>query len=137
MSNNSMLVGFLDAGGYLTLDANAIPDQPGTLDLAVTIDYMDDFSQAQTITQSLSVEVIEGEPLPPEGSFGTGASGEAPLSPPETFWQSLWRAIRGFLGLDSGQSQTTVPPEPGTGGNEGGGGGGGTGPIVVPIGPKG
>jgi hypothetical protein len=138
MSNNSMLVGFLDAGGYLTLDANAIPDQPGTLDLAVTIDYLDDFSQAQTITQSLSVEVIEGEPLPPEGSSGTGASGEAPLSPPETFWQRLWRAIRGFLGLDSGLGEPVVPLEPGTGGTEGGGGGGGgTGPIVVPIGPKG
>jgi hypothetical protein len=137
MSNNSMLVGFLDAGGYLTLDANAIPDQPGTLDLAVTIDYLDDFSQAQTITQSLSVEVIEGEPLPPEGSSGSSGSTETASAQPETFWQKIGRAILGFLGLDSGQSQTTVPPEPGTGGTEGGGGGGGTGPIVVPIGPKG
>ncbi len=33
LSNNTILVGALDIGGYYTLDTTVIPDQPGPLEL--------------------------------------------------------------------------------------------------------
>jgi hypothetical protein len=47
--NNSILVGTLEPGGYFTLDANYIPDQPGFIGLIVTIDYTNDFNASEII----------------------------------------------------------------------------------------
>lgn len=101
-SNNSTLVGALDPGGYFTMDAMAIPNQPGQLDLQITIEYTDDFNQAQIITRTLTAQVQE----PPAVNPGMG-NGEAPVAPvvqPETFFEKVWRALRGLLGLDSARS---------------------------------
>jgi len=102
-SNNTILVGALDIGGYYTLDTTVIPDLPGPLELNITIDYTDDFNQAQTISRTLTVEVqemFEPEPFPGEG--GVDGGGEPlPISETETFWQKAWRFVRGLLGLDS------------------------------------
>ena len=111
------LVGALDPGGYFTLDAIVIPDQPGPLQLVVTVDYTDDFNQPQVITQTLNVEVMEGGPVvgPGEGPGGSGEGGPPPE--PETFLQKAWRFILGLIGLDSGQPNPgggQVPP-PGEG----------------------
>jgi hypothetical protein len=111
-SNNTVLVGALDVGGYFPLDALVIPDQPGALDILVSIDYTDDFNQLQVITKTLSVEVQEmfmPYPGPEEGGQ------DGPLSPPveeqpETFWQKVLRFFKGLFGLDSGQP-TPVPGE--------------------------
>lgn len=109
VENGQTLVGALEMGGYFPLDALFIPAAPGTFDLVITINYTDDFNQTRTITQTLTVEVLEGfieptpdpnvpvEPFPP-------ASGE-------TFWQKLWRFILGLLGLDSGITTTPQVPE--------------------------
>jgi hypothetical protein len=105
MMNNTLLVGNLDPGFPITLDASAIPSQPGTLDVTVTIEYTDHFNQSQTITQTLQVEVQEAIPMEP-GTEGGGVGGEMiePPPAPETFLQAVWRFIRGMLGLDSARS---------------------------------
>ena len=112
LMNNTLLVGALDMGGYLTLDATIIPDVPGPLELTITVDYTDDFNQPQTIVKTLTIEVAEApiiEP-PPDGGV-PGDSGSEPVLPvTETFWQKLLRFILGLLGLDSN------PPTAGPGG---------------------
>jgi len=80
-SNNVILVGALPVGGYYTLDATITPEQPGPLELLVTIDYTDDFSQLQVITRTLTVDVMEmvmPEPLPGEGGMEGGGGGCPP-----------------------------------------------------------
>jgi hypothetical protein len=118
-SNNVTLVGNLDIGFPFTLDATVIPDQSGPIELIVTVDYTDDFNQPQTITKTLTVEVMEGGGLAvgpggeePGGPEGPGLPGEGGLPPaPETFLQKVWRFVLGLLGLDSGQpSGSTQPP---------------------------
>jgi len=113
-SNNSILVGALDVGGYFTLDALIVPDQPGPLEAVVTINYTDDFNQAQVITRTLAVQVeemIAPEPIPGEGM--QDGSGEPILEQqPETWWQKLVRFIKGMLGLDSSTPQQPGEPLP-------------------------
>lgn len=109
--NNTILVGALDPGGYFTLDATLIPDRTGTLDLLVTIDYTDDFNQAQSITKTVSVEVQEA-PIMEPGTEG-GIPGEGMPQPQipesETFMQKVVRFLRGLVGLDSGRPAQEAP----------------------------
>lgn len=101
-SNNTILVGALDIGGYYTLDTTVIPEAPGSLELTITINYNDDFNQAQVVTRTLVVEVQEMMPEPFPGEGGLDGGGEPfPVQEPETFWQKVWRFVRGLLGLDS------------------------------------
>ena len=58
LTNNEALVGPLDVGGYYPLDVNAIPLQAGTVELLITINYTDDFSQPGVITDTLTVEAL-------------------------------------------------------------------------------
>jgi len=116
-SNNVALVGNLDIGFPFTLDAICIPDQPGPLELTLTVDYTDDFNQPQTITKTLTVEVVEGGgpvvgPEGPGGSEDPGVPGEGGTpSAPETLWQKVLRVFLGLIGLDSGQpGGSTQPP---------------------------
>jgi hypothetical protein len=115
LSNNVLPIGLLDAGGYFTLDALLVPSQAGTAELEVTVDYLDDFSQPQRITQTLTVEV--GEPMEviegPEGGGGGGGGGiidEPVPQEPETFWDMVVRFFRGLFGLDSGPEVPAVEP---------------------------
>ena len=106
-SNNTILVGALDIGGFYTLDATFIPDAPGPVELLVTIDYTDDFNQPVVITRTLSLEVLEGDagmlPGPDGNGFepGPGGGGVEPPAAPEGFLQKVWRFLRGLLGFDS------------------------------------
>jgi hypothetical protein len=148
LSQNTVLVGPLDIGGYYTLDATLIPFQPGPLDLIVSIDYTDDFNASQEITRTISLEVqemvvpVEITPEPgtegiPGGGGFPGPGGE-PTAGPETFLQKAWRFVRGLLGLDSAQTQPGgVPGEllPGEAPVEEAPPA--EVPIRVPIGPKG
>jgi hypothetical protein len=107
--NNTVFVGSLETGGYFPLDAMVIPYQPGPLTLTVTVDYTDDFSQAQQVTREISLEVLEApiyEPGPGEepGHFPEpGQLGE------ETFWQKVWRFALGMIGLSSGRQEDQSP----------------------------
>lgn len=110
LTNNVVLVGNLDPGGFFTLDATVIPQRAGPLELFVTVDYTDDFNQQRTITDTLTVDVIEAPVIDPGGE--PGGPIEPPPAEPETFWQRILRFIRGLLGLDSGPPLTEPGGEP-------------------------
>jgi hypothetical protein len=134
--NNTLLVGYLDRGSFITLDALLIPYQAGPLTLIITIPYTDDFGQQQMITGALDIEVQEALPIEP---FPDGGGYEPLPVEPETFWQKVWRFIRGLLGLDSARilPETPVYETPVEGVIDGGynGGGGVVVPVPVPKGP--
>ena len=140
-SNNIILVGALDPGGFFTLDANVMPDTPGPLELLITVDYTDDFNQQRTITDTVTVDVIENVPIDP-GDGGEGGGGEVPppVVEPETFWDKVVRFLKGLFGLDSGvpvdDGGVGIPTDGGVF-PDGGGGGGGIEVTAVPVGPKG
>jgi hypothetical protein len=129
-SNNSILVGTLDPGGYFTLDATYIPDIPGTTDLIVSINYTDDFNQPQLITDTLTVEVMEQPIIEPPVNGNPNGGADIPPQSPETFLHKIWRFVLGLIGLDSGlntaQSTTNQPsgetPTPGK-------------PVIIPAQP--
>jgi hypothetical protein len=113
-SNNSILVGTLEAGGYFTMDATYTPDMPGEVNLLVSIDYTNDFNQREIITETLSIEVMDQPIVEPPIDTGQNGNGEVVITQPETFLQKLWRFILGFIGLDSGINslQTTISDQP-------------------------
>jgi hypothetical protein len=140
--NDAILVGNLDPGGFFTLDATVIPEVVGPLDLLVTVDYTDDFNQQRTVTDTVTVEVLESAPIDPGNGGGDGGGGpfEPPPPEPETLWQKIVRFFMGLFGLDSGP--TTDPTDPGVFPDDGGldpgdGGGGFIESTPVPVSPKG
>ena len=113
LENNSALVGLVDAGFYFTLDTLLTPNQPGHLDLQITVNYTDDFNQPRTYSTVLSIEVLEALPIEDWGPGGMengsdGSSSQFPIDSTipgvETFWQKVLRVIKGLFGLDSGAS---------------------------------
>jgi hypothetical protein len=114
LSNNSILVGTLESGGYFTLDASYIPNQPGSVDLLVTIDYTNDFNQPEVITETLTVEVMEQSMIEPSITDGQNGNEEIIPEQPETLIQKIWRFILGLIGLDSGinESQSSSTNQP-------------------------
>jgi hypothetical protein len=112
IENGEMLVGPLDPGGYFTLDALAIPETSGPLELTITIEYRDDFNRLRTLTATLTVEVEEMM-LEPTPDPSIPVDGGEVIIGPETFWQKLWRFLLGIFGLDSSApSQNLTPIEP-------------------------
>lgn len=117
------LVGSLDVGGFFTIDPLFTPDQPGTTEINVVVDYLDDFNQPRTFTKTLNVnvtdQIIEETPEAPGGL-------EEPVT--ETFWQKVKRFIFGILGLDSAPPSDVEPaPMEGSGSFE----------EVAPVAPGG
>ncbi len=110
VQNNTTLVGSLDPGGFFTLDAMLMPPVAGPLDLNVVINYTDDFNQPRQITQTISIEVLEGAPIIPEGPGGEipGDGSGVPPVMEETFWQKVLRFLKGLVGLDSAQPQPSL-----------------------------
>jgi uncharacterized repeat protein (TIGR01451 family) len=107
MLNNELPIGYLDTGLPFTIDSQAIPFQPGPLEIVVSVDYIDDFNEAQTIQQTLTLEVLEAEPIPefPGGEGGPAIGPE--VAQPESFWDKVLRFLRGLLGLDSAPVEAT------------------------------
>lgn len=113
LMDNTILIGPLDVGGYYTLDATLIPDAPGLMELTVTVDYTDDFNQAQTITRTLQLEAMEApifEEPPVDPGVDPGVGEPVPTGD-ETFGQLVMRFLRGMIGLDSGPTVTASPAE--------------------------
>ncbi len=134
VSNNVSLVGALDPGGYYTLDVNFMPYQEGPMEVKVSINYTDDFNMPRFVEQTLQIEVQPAMDMGPtpnsDGTINPGKGDQMPvdgLTQPETFLQKVWRAIKGFLGLDggTGQNQTPVTTEMPVEGKP------------IPVGPKG
>src|SRR3990172_4842792 len=101
MSNNVVLVGWLDPGNFYPLDALVVPFEPGPLEVTVAVSYLDDFNQPQEFTRTLSVEVMESGG---GGGGGGGFSeGEIPIEPTasagESFWRGLWPGPLWALGV--------------------------------------
>ncbi len=96
----SAFVGALDGGTSGTLDAQVIPEKGGTLPVLITVSYLDDFNQPQTITQTLSVEVEQPAPTP-VGPAQEGSGSFASEGQPASFWDRLARFFRGLFGLGS------------------------------------
>lgn len=110
LSNDTMLVGSLDSGGYFPLDVNFTPDQPGTTEITVTIQYTDDFNQPREIVKKLSVEVADlpiTDLTPETGLPGNPDGMEPPQS--ESLWSKVLRMVKGLFGLDSGAPQQVAP----------------------------
>jgi hypothetical protein len=105
LENNSVFIGSLEPGGFFPLDAFLIPNQPGPLDLILSVSYTDDFNQPQTLTQTITIEV--GESFFPEEPFepfpGEGFPFPEEEAQPETVWQRIWRFFLGLFGLSSGR----------------------------------
>lgn len=129
VTNNTLLVGSLDPGGYFTLDASLMPDSPGPLELTITVDYNDDFNQPRQLVQTLTLDVqemfIPEEPIEPI----PGGEGGLPEQAPETFWQKVVRFFLGLFGLDSARPQPAgedifYPVEEMPGEGE---------PVIVPV----
>lgn len=104
LTENTILVGSLEPGGYYTLDAMAMPYQEGELELLVTVSYTDDFNQPRKIEHRLNVMV---EPMPVFEPMPGENMGEPfpPVEEPETFFQKVVRFFKGLLGLGSGKPQ--------------------------------
>ena len=110
LTENTLLVGSLEPGGYFTLDAMAMPFMEGELELLVSVSYTDDFNQPRIIEQKLTVMVDPQpvyEPMP-----GDDMGMDVPVvEQPETFFQKVPRFFKGLLGLGSGKTNSTINQE--------------------------
>ncbi|MEN6531756.1 MAG: hypothetical protein ABFD17_08295 [Anaerolineaceae bacterium] len=150
MSNNSILIGTLDPGGYFTFDPMFMPFSEGEATINFEIRYTDDFNQLRTYNSSLSVTVNPPMEMPtpyplldengnpvldengnpimvdPMNPFPDGNSQE-PSSQPG-FFAHIWNAIKSFFGFGSGSNNNGITPtESGMDSGiyiQGGGGGG-------------
>lgn len=111
IESGSVFVGNLEPGGFYPLDAMIIADAEGALALALSINYTDEFGQPETISQTLTIDVMA--PMVIEEPTGPPVD-EGPAPEPETTWQKVWRFILGFIGLSSGRPAPVggemVPP---------------------------
>lgn len=128
MSNNSVLVGTLDSGGYFTVDPMFTPSQEGTATIDLEIRYTDDFNQLRTYNSQLQVEVMPEitmpEPYPLLDENGNPVLDDEgnpimvdPMNPepfPEEtvsepgFFAKIWNSIKGFFGFGTSDSSTST-----------------------------
>ena len=115
IENGQTFVGPLESGGYFTLDAMLTPEMSGQVEVLVSIEYSDDFNQSRTITETLTINVIEMPVDPVIDPSSPDLNGDIPLESNETFWQKVWRFILGLFGLDSAApvNSSPIPVEPG------------------------
>ena len=115
LENNIALIGTIEAGFYFTLDTTVIPENAGPLDLLITINYTDDFNQPRVYETVLTLDVLEASVIPDgmdiiDGEHGDFSNPDMPyIEDPnsggnETFWQILFRGLKGLFGLDSSPS---------------------------------
>ena len=90
IADGSVYAGPLDGSTSTSLVATATADRAGTADVVLTVHYLDEFNQPQTWTHTFTLTV--GESSAPAAD--AAAEGE-----PASFWESIWQAILGFLGL--------------------------------------
>ena len=126
MSNNSVLVGTLDSGGYFTIDPMFTPYQEGATTINLEIRYTDDFNQLRTYNSQLQLEVMPEipalEPYPLLDENGNPVLDENgnpvmvdPMNPNPLpnepvkepgFFAKIWNAIKGFFGFGTSSNST-------------------------------
>jgi len=94
ISAGSLYLGPLDGGTTGSLEAEAVAHDSGTVEVVVSVHYLDDFEQPQVVTKTLTVEVQEPVEIPTD-------AGEGPQEQEEGFWDKVLRFLRGLLGLGS------------------------------------
>lgn len=97
-------VGLLRSGETTPVEAAVLGYDEGTLTLELRLNYLDDFDQEQTLTETLTFEIVAF--TPPDDFFPEEPSGETPVieeePAPGTGAQDwLGRFLLGFLGLGS------------------------------------
>lgn len=93
IQNGSLYVGPLDGGTSASLEAMAVAQQAGMVEVVVHVHYLDDFNRPQTVSRTLTVEVAgPPEPAPQESAPSPEGGG---------FWEKVLRFLRGLLGLGS------------------------------------
>ena len=131
MTNNSILVGTLDPGGYFTFDPLFMPNSEGETAINFEVRYTDDFNQLRTYNSSLSVTVNPPMEIPtpyplldengnpvmdengnpvmvdPMNPFPDGNPQE-PTSQP-SFFARIWNAIKSFFGFGGSDSTNGIP----------------------------
>ena len=111
LTNESMLIGPLDAGGYFPLDVNFTPNFEGPAEILVTVQYTDDFNQPREFTSKFFVDIAPAFDM--GGDPGMNGSGGGFIeTQPETFWQKVVRFFKGLIGLDSGATQPVDQVQP-------------------------
>ncbi|HEX6304242.1 MAG TPA: hypothetical protein VFZ76_08640, partial [Anaerolineales bacterium] len=94
VEEGAAFIGALDAGTAGSIDARAVPEQSGTISVVVSVDYLDDFNQPQSVAQTLSLEVEQPAPTPQ-------APGDGESEAATGLWSRIVRILRGLLGLGS------------------------------------
>ncbi|MBN2046392.1 MAG: hypothetical protein JW750_01015 [Anaerolineaceae bacterium] len=110
LTENTIMVGALEPGGYYTMDSFFFPFMAGEVPLTLSVTYTDDFNQPRTVEGELIVMVEEQpvmEPMPDQ----MYPEGQPEMNQPETFLQKVWRFIKGLLGLGS-EKQDNEPVMP-------------------------
>ena len=72
------------------------------------------FNQAQIITKTLTVDVMDQPIIEPPIDGGQNGGPDVIPPQPETFLQKVWRFILGLIGLDSGlnTNSSTINEKP-------------------------
>lgn len=118
LSNNLTFVGTLESGGSFTIDTDIIPQQAGSLPVTVTINYLDNFKKAQTITQTLSITVSDTQ-MPAatiDPALVATEMARMPAGGNQTssdLGSILLRFLRGMIGFDSSASTGQNRSNPG------------------------
>jgi len=99
LGETSTYVGQLAPDGSWTLDAEAVPLEAGSVDVVVSVEYVDDLNHTQVYSDVLIIDVADKPPEPviPEGEF----PGDGDETQPESLGDKIWRFVKGLLGLGS------------------------------------
>jgi hypothetical protein len=95
-NNGEVFVGKMESGSVFSMDTTGVPRQAGRAVIEITINYLDDFNQPQSVVKTLALEVNER-------NMPQAPVKEQPveITVPENFWQAVLRFIRGLFGLGS------------------------------------
>ncbi len=112
--NGSIYLGPLDGGTSGTIVPEAEALRPGVAEIVVTVHYLDNFQQPQTLSETITVEVEDNgaggnnaareDSSRPARNGSAAAEGDGTL----TFGQRLWRGILGFLGLGTRSADASL-----------------------------
>jgi hypothetical protein len=93
-------IGPLDPGGSAPLDVIVTPRQGGPQQLEVQAKIRNDLNQVQVASHLVTIDVADGPGGAPSPVVARETV-EIEKELPETFWQTILRALKGFIGLGS------------------------------------
>lgn len=109
ITDGSIYLGPLDGGTSGTIVPQAEALEAGPAEYTVTIYYLDNFQQSQTLVETLTIEVEGDDTAPSDDSDGdssnsrpdrnNGQNGDEAADGEMSFGQRIWRAVLGFLGV--------------------------------------